>query len=289
MKLLARGRPLDFTRLEHPLLMGIVNRCVDSFSGDGVTDLDAALAHARRQVADGAEIIDIGAESAGTRRKVMSEAQEIESLTGFVERFTAESPDWERREGAMAPLLSINTWRPAVAREVLAVGGDLLNDIGALPDDRNARLCAETGAALLIMHSVGEPKVPHTHVRYEAIMTTMERFFEEKIALARRAGVAPEGIVLDPGIDFAKQREDNLRVYHDLERLHRFGRPVLLPVSRKTVIGEVTGAPAPERDPGTVACIVSGMRRGAQIFRVHNVRAAWQTVRTLGAALGKVA
>lgn len=288
MKLLLRDRQLDFSRREYPVIMGIVNRCVDSFSGDGLTDLEATLAHARGQVAEGAEIIDIGAESAGTRRKVMSEAQEIDTLIPFVEQFAVESPGWERPAGTEPPLLSINTWRPAVAREVLAAGGHLLNDIGALPDDRNARLCAETGAALLIMHSVGEPKVPHTHVRYEAILETMERFFEEKIALAQRAGVATEAILLDPGIDFAKQREDNLRIYHDLGRLHRFGRPVLLPVSRKTVIGDVTGAAAAERDPGTVACIVAGVRRGAQLFRVHNVRAARQTILTL-AALEKAA
>src|SRR6185436_11020532 len=102
--------------------------------------------------------------------------------------------------------LSINTWRPGVVRRVLPRGGQILNDIGGLPTDENARVCADTGAALLIMHTVGEPKVPHTHVAHRDIMGTLRDFFAEKIAMAEAAGVT--SIILDPGIDFAKQRED---------------------------------------------------------------------------------
>ena len=101
------------------------------------------------------------------------------------------------------------------------------------------------------------------------------------IALAEAAGVARDSIILDPGIDFAKQRDDNLRIYRELEKLHRFHRPILLPVSRKTVIGDVLGVPAPERDPGSVACLVAGMLRGAQIYRVHNARAAAQAAQSI--------
>jgi dihydropteroate synthase len=124
-------------------------------------------------------------------------------------------------------------------------------------------------------------------VHYDDIMARLEDFFDEKIALAMRAGVAHEAIVLDPGIDFAKQRADNLCIYRELDRLQRFDRPVLLPVSRKTVIGDVLGISQPAaRDAGTVACIVQGMLRGAHIFRVHNVRAAVQAVRTIAAVEG---
>jgi dihydropteroate synthase len=166
---------------------------------------------------------------------------------------------------------------------VLPRGGHILNDIGALPTDENARICADTGAALLIMHTVGQPKVPHTHVGYDDVMARLDEFFEEKLALAERAGVPQDATIIDPGIDFAKQRDDNLRIYREVEKLHRFARPVLLPVSRKTVIGDILGVPAPARDAGTVACLVSGAIRGAQIFRVHNVRAAAQTVAMLDA------
>jgi dihydropteroate synthase len=134
------------------------------------------------------------------------------------------------------------------------------------------------------MHSIGEPKVPHTHIRHGDIMEALDRFFAEKIALAESACLPHTAIVLDPGIDFAKQREDNLRVYRELARLHRFERPILLPVSRKTVIGETLGLARPEeRDAGTVACLVQGMLEGAHLFRVHNVRAASQALRTIAA------
>jgi dihydropteroate synthase len=271
VKLVARGRTIEFHR--RPLVMGIVNLSADSFSGDGLADVDAALERARQLVADGADLIDLGAESARTNRRAISEEEEIAKLVGFIERWPVDEA-----------LLSVNTWRPAVARAALAVGGNLLNDIGGLPTDANARICAETGAALLIMHSVGEPKIPHTHVGYDDIMTRLEEFFAEKIALAQGVGVPRESIVLDPGIDFAKQREDNLRIYRELAQLTKFDRPILLPVSRKTVIGEVLGLVHPaDRDAGTVACLVQGMLRGASIFRMHNVRAAAQAVQIVEA------
>ena len=282
MKLVFRGVDCELRR---PLIMGIVNLVADSFSGDGVTEIEAALALARKHLAEGAEIIDIGAESARTNRAAIPEEEEAAQLRRFVERWPelrANHPS-----GTPWPLLSINAWRPGVIRAVLPQGGDLLNDISGLPADDNARICADTGAALLIMHTVGQPKIAHTHVQYDDIMARLEEFFDEKIALATRAGVALDAIVLDPGIDFAKQRADNLRIYRELARLRRFDRPILLPVSRKTVIGDVLGIVQPaERDAGTVACIVQGMLRGANIFRVHNVRAAVQAVRTIAAVEG---
>jgi dihydropteroate synthase len=273
MKLVARGVTFEWPR--RPLIMGIVNLGADSFSGDGIVEIDRALEHARALVRDGAEIIDIGAESARTNRRAISEEEEAAQLVRFIEGWQEPTP------------LSINTWRPAVARAVLAVGGHLLNDIGGLPTDENARICAEAGAALLMMHSVGEPKVPHTQVGYDDVMRSLEEFFAAKLALAASAGLPRDAIVLDPGIDFAKQRADNLRIFRELDRLLKFERPILLPVSRKTVIAEVLGLETPaERDAGTVACVVQGMLRGAAIFRVHNVRAAAQAVRMIEAVEG---
>ena len=126
--------------------------------------------------------------------------------------------------------------------------------------------------------------MPHSHVGYDDIMERLDAFFVEKLALAEAAGVPREAIVIDPGIDFAKQRDDNLRIYRDLGRFARFERPILLPISRKTVIGQVLGITNPaDRDAGTIACLVQGMLGGAQIFRVHNVRAAAQAVRIIEA------
>lgn len=307
MILEARGRQIRFPR--RPLVMGIVNLTDDSFCGDGTLDPALALNRAAAVLRDGADIIDIGAESARTNRGAISEAEEIRRLRPFVERWREWMDRWQdasrtHRQGACVttcgphgqdartmdaeqlwpPLLSINTWRPAVVEQILPLGGDLLNDIGGLTDDSNARLCARHGAALLIMHSVGEPKVPHTHVTYPDVMASIGEFFDQKIRLATAASLAPNQIVLDPGIDFAKQKVDNLAIYRHLADLHRFGRPILLPVSRKTVIGEVLDLPNPnDRDAGTIACIATGLERGAHIFRVHNVRAAAQTVKVLNA------
>lgn len=270
MRLVARGAVIAFPR--PPLIMGIVNLVADSFSGDGIVEIDRAVERAREMVGEGADIIDIGAESARTNRAAMSEEEEAAQLVRFIERWDSPVP------------LSINTWRPGVARAALAVGGAWLNDISGLPTDENARICAETGAALLIMHSVGEPKVPHTHVAYDDIMERLDAFFVEKIALAEAAGVPRESIILDPGIDFAKQREDNLRIYRHLDRFAHFDRPILLPISRKTVIGKTLGIKNPaDRDAATIACLVQGMQRGAHIFRVHNVRAAAQAARVIHA------
>jgi dihydropteroate synthase len=273
MILRARQQVIEFPR--RPMVMGIVNINDDSFCGDGTLDPTLALAQAEQQLRDGADIIDIGAESARTNRQAISVEEEMDRLKPFL----AKWPELRARHNT--PLLSINTWRSDVIAGVLPHGGDIINDISGLPDAFNAKLCAEHGAALLIMHSVGQPKVAHTHVTYESIMDTLERFFEQRLVMAESVGLSRESILLDPGIDFAKQRDDNLTIYRELERLHRFDRPILLPVSRKTVIGDVLGVPALERDAGTVACISSGMTRGAQIFRVHNVKAAAQAVRML--------
>ncbi len=252
--------------------MGIINLCADSFSGDALTDPSLALARAGEMVAQGADIIDVGAESARTNRPAVTPGEELDRLAPFIREY---------RETA---LLSINTWRPAVAGPALALGGDILNDIGGLPTDENAALCARHGASLVIMHTVGEPKIPHTHVVYEDVMETLDGFFSRKIDLALRAGLPRDAIILDPGLDFAKRREANLSILKNLARLRKFGRPILLPVSRKTLIGEALGIANPaERDAGTVACLVAGLARGATIFRVHNVRAARQAIRILTA------
>lgn len=280
----ARQHIIEFPR--RPLIMGIVNINDDSFCGDGTLDPEKALAQAEAMLRDGADIIDIGAESARTNRGPISESEEIARLLPFMEVWPdliARLPEnpWDAGQ-LWPPMLSINTWRSGVIEAVLPHGGDLINDISALPDATNARLCAEHGASLLIMHSIGQPKVPHTHIGYDNILDTMVSFFDEKLALAEVAGLSPEHIILDPGIDFAKQREDNLTLYRHADELQRWGRPVLLPVSRKTVIGQVLDLPqAVDRDAGTVACIAAGLRRGSQIFRVHHVKAAAQAVKVL--------
>jgi len=280
-----RDREILFPR--RPLVMGIVNVNDDSFCGDGTLDVSEALAFGRRQVEAGADAIDVGAESARTNRAAISMEEEIARFQGFLARWeevwSGATPRDERQ--IWPPVLSVNTWRPEVVEALLEDPRvEWINDMGGLPDDRNARLCARAGASLLIMHSVGEPKVPHVHQQWPDVMGAMETFFEEKLALCEQAGLARESVILDPGIDFAKQRDDNLAVYRGLERLQRFGRPVLVPVSRKTVIREVLGIQKPvDRDAATIACLAASWRRGGRIFRVHHVEAAWQAAKVLDA------
>lgn len=284
MILRARHHEIHFPR--RPLVMGIVNINDDSFSGDGTLNTQEALQQAKAHLAAGADIIDVGAESARTNREAISPTEEIGRLQPFLDAFPALVAD-SASNGASSPggpLLAVNSWRPEVVREVLPMGVDLLNDIGALHEDDNARLCAETGAALLIMHSVGLPKQPHPGQHYPDVIGEMQRFFEQRLASAVAAGLEEERIVLDPGLDFAKDRADNLKVLRDLTALHRHGRPLLLPVSRKTVIGDVLGLEDPaNRDAGTIALAVGGAIRGAGILRVHNVSATFSALRILEA------
>jgi dihydropteroate synthase len=282
-----RDREIVFPR--RPLVMGIVNVNDDSFSGDGTLDVSEAVALAGRQVAAGADVIDVGAESARTNRAAISLDAEIARFRGFLARWVEVWREARPRdeEQVWPPVLSVNTWRPEVVDALLKDPQvELVNDMGGMPDARNAAACAAAGASLLVMHSVGEPKVPHVGQRWDDVVAAMDRFFEEKLALCRAAGLADERVILDPGIDFAKQRNDNLAVYRSLDRLRRFGRPLLVPVSRKTVIREVLGIAAPvARDAGTIACLALAQRRGGAIFRVHHVEAAWQAVKVL-ATLG---
>jgi dihydropteroate synthase len=279
MELLARDRCVRFPR--RPLIMGIVNINDDSFCADGRVDCRWALEKARDLAAQGADIIDVGAESARTDRPAITPEEELGRLRPFLELFPTVWGDLAPRDAGQVfpPLLSLNTWRSEVAAAALAIGGHLLNDLSALHDDQNARICAKAGAALLIMHSVGLPKIPQTHVTYLDIVDELREFFRKKIPLAEKAGVPRAAIVLDPGIDFAKRGADNLRIFRELDILREFQRPILLPVSRKSVIEHVLGISLPnERDPATAACIVAGMLRGASMLRVHNVEMAWRVI-----------
>ena len=276
MILRIREKTLDFSN--RTMVMGIININDDSFSGDGTLDQYKAMQIALEKVDQGAEIIDVGAESARTNRGPITINEEVDRLIPFIDAFHSFNWNEERKK----PLLSINTWRPEVTKKIVPLGIDILNDIGALNQSDNAEICAKHGSALLIMHSIGLPKEPHLGQKYENIVDEINIFFNRKIQFAESVGLKREQIILDPGIDFAKDCKDNLKILKDLNIFQKHGRPILVPVSRKTVIGEVLGIDDPnERDAGTVACSVSSILRGASILRVHNVIAASQTVRMI--------
>jgi len=269
---------------EMPKLMGIVNVNDDSFCSDGTLNLDEAVEMAVRLIDEGADVIDVGAESARTNRKAISVSAEVSRFTGFMSRWQEVIRKARPRDDKQIwpPQLSLNTWRTEVIEQILPLGGDILNDMSGLPNADNAKLAALYHKKLLIMHSVGEPKVAHTEQQWDDVMSSMLDFFSEKIALAQSVGLEKENLILDPGIDFAKQSEHNLQVYSELKKLSPFNCELLIPVSRKTVIGDVLNISDPmERDAGTVACLVSSMLQGGTVFRVHNVAACYDTVRLI--------
>lgn len=262
--------------------MGICNLTEDSLSGDGTLDLEVAAAQVSEMLRQGADLIDVGAESARTNRQAIASEEEAERLLAFWAQWEAILAKAGPRDDKQLwpPLLSWNTWRPEVVEKVLPVGGEILNDMSALPDSRNAVACQAAGAALLVMHNRGQVKVANQEQVYPDIWEELEGFFAEKVALAESVGLARERLILDPGIDFAKQKEDNLAILRSAGRLNQFGCAVLLPISRKTVIGEVLGiGKAQARDAGTLACLMAGLDEGADIFRVHAVAQAAEAVR----------
>ena len=267
--------------------MGIVNVNDDSFCDDGSLDIAEALDQAVRMATEGADIIDVGAESARTNREAISEEEEVQRLEPILQALPDVLSKAKPRDAEQVwpPLVSVNTWRSPVIEAVLPLDVDIINDIGGLTEPTNAELCHQYGASLLIMHTVGLPKVPHFHQAYEDVWSAMLSFFEERVARAKAAGLAEDQLILDPGIDFAKQKDDNLRIYSGLGQLTKaHASPVLLPISRKTVIGDVLGLEDPnERDAGTVACLVAGVRRGAHLFRVHNVDAMFKALKVIWA------
>jgi dihydropteroate synthase len=245
-----------------PLVMGIVNTGPDSFSDAVRLDtLDDQVRHALALVGDGAELIDVGGESGVTYTASTSAEEEIARVAPLVERLVAEGV-----------AVSVDTWKPEVARAVLDAGAVMLNDVSGLADPALADLAEQTGAALVLMHTRAEPKQA-SFPGYGDVVGDVENFLRERIALARRHGVSEEQLVLDPGPDFAKTPGETVDVLRALDRLRALGRPLLLAVSRKYFVGAITGRPPAERLAGTIAAALWAARAGAAILRVHDVAA----------------
>lgn len=267
-------------------VMAILNINDDSFSDDGSLDPDWAVERALELIAQGADIIDVGAESARTNREAIPTQTEIARLQQFCAAWPGIVAQATPRDSSQIwpPILSLNTWRSEVVAAALAMGAELINDMSGLPDDHNARLCADAGAALLLMHSVGAPKVSHRHIKWEDVVTSMVEFFQDKIVLSQTAGLPLESIIIDPGFGFAKSATDDLTVLRELARLKEFGRPILLPVGRKGFIGEALSLENPqERDAGTLASVAVGYHNGGAIFRVHDASGCFEALKVLSA------
>jgi dihydropteroate synthase len=243
--------------------MAIVNVTPDSFSDGGLNfEPDAAVAAARRALADGAAIVDVGGESTRPGSEGVSLDEELRRVV----------PVLERLEGMP---LSIDTAKAEVARRALALGAELVNDVTALRGDPElSGVVADAGAYLCLMHMQGEPRTMQADPRYDDVAAEVTAFLEERLALAVSQGIAEERVCLDPGFGFGKTPAQNLQLVRRLDVLAALGRPVLVGLSRKSTLGKLLGDP--EAKTGTTAAsvgaAVAAFDRGASIFRVHDVR-----------------
>jgi dihydropteroate synthase len=276
--LAAAGRTLVLG--ERPLLMGIVNASPDSFSDPGAyPDLDARVRRARELVEQGADIIDVGGESATTRRPPVEAADEIDRVAPLVAAIAAQ----------LGVIVSVDTYKPAVAEAAIAAGASIVNDVSGLRDPALAGVCARTGAALVLMHTRAAPKQRlQDPDRYDDVFADVAAFLAERMRVAREEGVRDEQIVLDPGPDFAKTPAQTIALLRRLEELHELGRPLLLAVSRKDFVGALTGRGPRERAAGTLAAVGFGVDAGAHILRVHDVDQAADFLRVRAALRGEL-
>jgi dihydropteroate synthase len=245
--------------------MGVVNATPDSFSDGGEhRTLEQRVALASELCAAGADIIDIGGESGVTNRPVVSAEEETARVVPLIEAVAAE----------LDTRVSIDTYKPAVARAAIAAGASIVNDISGLRDPGLADVCAETGAGLVLMHTRAEPKQKLLDPSLDGrIVADVEAFLRERIELALARGVVFEQLMLDPGPDFSKTPAQTVEVLRALGRLHDLGRPLLLAVSRKDFIGAITGRAPRARLGGTLAAVAHGTAAGAHVLRVHDVAA----------------
>jgi dihydropteroate synthase len=275
-RLTAAGRVLELGA--RPWLMGIVNASPDSFSDGGRRPtLDSRVQLAEELLGAGADILDIGGESATTGRPAVSVEEELQRVVPLVERVA----------GDLGAIVSVDTYKPPVARAAIAAGATIVNDVSGLRDPALADVCAQTGAALVIMHTSAAPRERlHDADLYDDITAEVLDFLRRRIAVALAAGVAAEQLIVDPGPDFAKTPAQTIRLLREIDRLHELGRPLLMAISRKDFVGALTGRAPRERLAGTLAALAHGVDAGAHVFRVHDVAAAADFLAVRAALLG---
>jgi dihydropteroate synthase len=259
---------------ERTLIMGVLNVTPDSFSDGGqFFSFDQAIAQAERMISEGADIIDVGGESTRPGSEFVSEEEELRRVIPVIERLAAT--------GSVP--ISIDTTKSSVARAALQAGAEIINDISGLRFDVVlAEVTAETRAGLVLMHSRGTPKDMQQLPPVADIMSEVIKGLSDSVAIAEQHGVAPEAIVIDPGIGFGKTVAQNCELIARLDQIaHTFpALPIMIGTSRKSFIGKLLdGVPADERLYGTIASVVASVLQGAHIIRVHDVRAAADAIR----------
>ncbi|MFQ2194056.1 dihydropteroate synthase [Aeromonas jandaei] len=267
MQLISKGLGLS---LERPHVMGILNLTPDSFSDGGhFNQIERAVAHARQMVADGATLIDIGGESTRPGAPDVSEQEELDRVIPVVERLVSECD----------VMLSLDTSKAVVMREGCKAGAHLINDVRALQEPGALDAAAEACVPVCLMHMQGQPRTMQVEPHYDDLVGEVKAFFDERIAACLAAGIAREQLLLDPGYGFGKTLAHNYQLLAAQEELLDYGLPLLVGMSRKSMIGNLLNRPVGERLAGSLACALIGMQHGARIIRVHDVRETMDALR----------
>ncbi|RUT64544.1 dihydropteroate synthase (plasmid) [Morganella morganii] len=271
MKLTARGQTLS---LATPQVMGILNVTPDSFSDGGTHNTPAkALEHARKMIAEGAAIIDIGGESTRPGAAEVSPEQEAGRVIPVVAAIARESDVW----------ISVDTSKALVIREAANAGAHIINDIRSFSEPGALQAAAQSGLPVCVMHMQGEPRTMQQAPHYQNVVRDVYAYLEEQVARCVAAGIEKNHIILDPGFGFGKTLAHNYQLLDKLDVFHNLGLPVLAGMSRKSMIGQLMDIPSDERVAGSVACAVIAAMKGAQIIRVHDVKETVQAMKVVEA------
>lgn len=258
-------------------VMGIINLSPDSFYGESrCKSLEQAANVAARMIAEGADILDIGAESTRPGSIPISEQEEIDRLLPVLTRLVkmADIP------------ISVDTYKPAVADEVLQAGASIINDITGLQRfEEMAATISRFKAGVILMHMQAQPETMQVDPHYEDVVKEVSAYLQQSIAIAVSAGIDPQKIAIDPGIGFGKTDSHNLLLLKNLKHLNELNKPVLLGISRKSLIGNILNVPVEERLEGSLAAAVFGVMQGASIIRTHDVQATRRAVKVAEAIM----
>jgi dihydropteroate synthase len=262
---------------EEALVMGIINLSSDSFYEESrCKTVEQALSNAERMLEEGADILDIGAESSRPGSVPISVQEEIDRLLPVLIKLV---------EVVNIPI-SVDTYKPKVAHEVLKVGASIINDIKGLQrSEELAQTISRFHAGVILMHMKGAPETMQERPQYDDVVTEVFDYLQQSIATAVSAGINPEKIAIDPGIGFGKTDAHNLLILKNLNRLQELSKPVLLGVSRKSLIGNILNVPVEERLEGSLAATVFGLTQGVSIIRTHDVRATRRAVKVAEAIM----
>jgi dihydropteroate synthase len=262
--------------LSMPRVMGIVNVTPDSFSDGGKFDTtEKAVAHALQLVEEGADILDIGGESTRPGATPVSLEEELNRVVPVIEALS---------KVANVPL-SIDTYKPAVMRAAIAAGADIVNDVRALQEPGAMEIVAASKVGVCLMHMQGIPQTMQVNPQYEDVVREVNGFLVERLAAAEAAGIVAERVILDPGFGFGKNTEHNLQLLQTLDQTLQIGRPLLVGLSRKSVLGQITGGDVYVRLHASLAASVISTMKGARIVRVHDVKATVDALKVVAAVL----